>query len=67
MKVRIRPTVISPLTRRKRLGRGFSLKEILSSGLTIEEAMRIGILIDKRRKSVHKENIEILKKLAERK
>ncbi len=44
-----------------REGRGFSLNELKQAGLTIFDAKRIGIYLDKRRKTVHNENVEYLK------
>ncbi len=49
--------------REKRLGRGFSLGELQKAGLTLKDAKKLGIYVDKRRKSVHEENVEYLKKL----
>ena len=49
-----------------RKGRGFSRAEISHVGLTIQQARRLGIPIDKRRKTAYVENInkllEFLKK-----
>jgi len=41
-------------------GKGFSKREILSVWLNIEDAVRIGIPYDKRRKSYHQRNVEFL-------
>lgn len=49
--------------RKKRIGRGFSLGELKEAGVSILEARRKGILIDRRRKTVHPWNVEALKKL----
>lgn len=44
-------------------GRGFSLLEIKSAGLTIAEARRLGLPVDSRRRSLHNVNIEKLKQI----
>jgi len=48
-----------------RKGRGFSLEELKKAGIGLEEARRLGIYVDKRRSTVHQENIEVLQDLAE--
>ena len=62
MSRKIVPVVRSPGHKRLRKGRGFSLGELKRVGLTFKEALKLGLQIDKRRRSVHEENIEILKK-----
>lgn len=44
----------------ERLGRGFSKRELLAAGLTIRDALWIGVPVDSMRKSMHDENIETL-------
>ncbi len=44
----------------ERKGRGFSLRELEAAGLTFDDALGIGIPVDKKRKSLHEENIETL-------
>jgi len=44
-----------------RRGRGFSLGELERAGLTAKEARRLGIYVDKRRRSVHDWNVRALK------
>ena len=44
-----------------RKGKGFSRKEFEEAKITIKEALKLGIPIDKRRSSAYKENIETLK------
>jgi len=48
---------------RVRKGRGFSLKELKEAGLTLRDALRHRIPVDRRRESSHPENIETLKKI----
>jgi large subunit ribosomal protein L13e len=55
------PVVISKGKKRK--GRGFSLEELKLAGISIKEAKKLKIYIDKRRKSVYEENVKFLKKL----
>lgn len=47
---------------RVRKGRGFSLKELKEAGLTLHDALRYKIPVDRRRESSHPENVETLKK-----
>ncbi|MCS7116347.1 MAG: ribosomal protein L13e [Nitrososphaerota archaeon] len=44
-----------------RVGRGFSLLELKEAGLSIEDARRMNLRIDLRRKTMHKENIDLIK------
>jgi large subunit ribosomal protein L13e len=44
-----------------RIGRGFSIGELKEVGLNVKKARKLGLYIDERRRSIHKENIEILK------
>ena len=55
------PTVRSPRDGRPKRGRGFSSEETTQAGLTIEEARRMGLIVDLRRKTVHPENVDALK------
>jgi large subunit ribosomal protein L13e len=49
-----------------REGRGFSLEELKLVNLTPEKAKRIGIAIDRRRKSALEENVKVLKYILEK-
>ena len=61
-KEEVRPVVYTSTRRpRMREGRGFSLGEIRRAGLTVHEARRLGILVDKRRKTSHPTNVQTLK------
>ncbi|MBD3406656.1 MAG: hypothetical protein GF411_11125 [Candidatus Lokiarchaeota archaeon] len=53
--------VRSPKDKRPRRGRGFSHEEISKADLTVDEARRMGLIVDLRRKTAYDENIEILK------
>ncbi len=60
--------VLTPILRkdagkkpRRRIGRGFSKGELEAVGLDFKKALKMGIPIDKRRKTVHEWNIEKLR------
>lgn len=61
MKDKIVPVVKSPKARKLRKGKGFSIGELKQAGVTIELAKKLGIRIDRRRRSVKEENVKILK------
>ncbi|MCS7364239.1 MAG: ribosomal protein L13e [archaeon GB-1867-035] len=50
------------IVKKWKIGRGFSIGELKEAGLTVKEALKLGLRIDKRRKSIHEENIEIIRK-----
>jgi large subunit ribosomal protein L13e len=50
---------------KQRFGRGFSREELKKAGLTLKEVKRLGLQVDVRRRTVHKENIEAIKTLLE--
>jgi len=47
---------------RSREGKGFSLGELKEAGTDYRHALRIGLPVDLRRKTGHKENIKLLKR-----
>ena len=49
-----------------RKGKGFSLSELRAAGLTPEKARKLGIYVDKRRRSVHEWNVKALKDYLEK-
>jgi len=46
--------------RKTRKGKGFSREELKKVGLDFTSALRLGIPVDKRRKSIHEENVKLL-------
>ncbi|MHA1949645.1 MAG: ribosomal protein L13e [Candidatus Thorarchaeota archaeon] len=54
------PTVKSPRDGRPKIGRGFSIEETKQAGLTIEDARRMGLIVDLRRKTAHSQNVTAL-------
>lgn len=57
------PVVYKPGTRKRKVGKGFSLGELQAVGLDFKKALKMGLRIDKRRRSIHQENIDLLKEL----
>jgi hypothetical protein len=55
------PRVKSAQDGRPKKGRGFSSEETSQAGLTIDEARRMGLIVDIRRTTVHPENVAALK------
>lgn len=53
---------LGPIDLGLREGRGFSLGELKAVGLDPKKAMKLGLYVDKRRKTVHEWNVEALKK-----
>ena len=43
---------------KQRFGRGFSRDELKKAGTSLTEAVRLGVLVDSRRKTAHDENVE---------
>ncbi len=52
---------------KQRYGKGFSREELKKSGLSLKEALKFGISVDSRRRTVHEENVEVVKTFLESK
>lgn len=61
MKDNLVPLVRSPTTKKLREGKGFSVGELKQAGVTLELGKKLGIRVDRRRKSVREENVKILR------
>ncbi len=59
----INPVVISPGSAKPKVGSGWSLGEIKSAGLTRKQMKKLHLGIDKFRRTVHEDNVTILKKI----
>jgi ribosomal protein L13E len=46
---------------KQRLGKGFSLGELKEIKLSLKQALKLGIPVDSRRRTVHEENVKTLK------
>jgi len=46
---------------KQRHGRGFSREELKKAGLSVKEALKLGIPMDSRRRTIHDENVEAVK------
>jgi large subunit ribosomal protein L13e len=62
-----RPVIVryKGIERGFRVGRGYSIGEIRAAGLNLKLAKYLNIPIDPRRRSIHNENVESLKKFIE--
>ena len=58
--------VITKQNGKQSLGRGFSPNELKEAGLNMQDAKKIGIRLDIKRKSVHEENVACIKAHAEK-
>lgn len=45
---------------KQRMGKGFSLGELKKAGLNAKQALRLGIFVDYRRRTLHEENVKAL-------
>lgn len=53
--------IITAQSGKEREGKGFSPDELKEAGLTAADARKLGIRIDRKRKTAHEENINTLK------
>lgn len=64
--IAVRPTVFKK-DGKQRLGRGFSREELKKAGISVSEALKLGVPVDLRRRTVHEENVATVKEFLERK
>lgn len=57
---------LGPIDPGLREGRGFSLGELKAAGLDVKKAIKLGVYVDKRRKTVHEWNVNALKEFVEK-
>jgi len=62
--ITVKPKVIKK-GGKQRLGKGFSREELKKAGLSLTEALRLGVPIDSRRRTAHEENVEAVKTFLE--
>jgi large subunit ribosomal protein L13e len=48
---------------KQRFGKGFSREELKSAKLSLKDALRLKIPVDSRRRTLHEENVEVIKSL----
>ena len=58
--------VITKQNGKQSIGRGFSLNELKEAGLNKQDAKKIGVPLDIKRKSLHNENVACIKSHAEK-
>ncbi len=56
----LKPVIVSQ-TGKERMGKGFSPDELKEAGLTAIDAAKLGVSVDRKRKTSREENIETLK------
>ncbi len=50
---------------KKRAGKGFSVGELKEAGLCLKRALKLGLPVDPRRRTIHEENVKLLKNFME--
>jgi ribosomal protein L13E len=58
--------IITKQNGKQSIGRGFSLNELKEAGLNKQDAKKIGIPLDVKRKSLHDENVACIKSHAKK-
>jgi ribosomal protein L13E len=53
--------IITDQTGKKRRGKGFSLNELKEAGLNTSDTKKLGVHLDRKRKTAHEQNIKTLK------
>ncbi len=61
----LKPVIVSQ-TGKERMGKGFSPDELKEAGLTAVDAAKLGISVDRKRRTSREENIETLKAQVEK-
>lgn len=51
---------------KQRCGKGFSREELKKAGINLKEALKFGIPVDFRRRTIHNENVEAVKAFMEK-
>lgn len=64
--IAVKPTVFKK-DGKQRLGRGFSREELKKAGISVSDALKLGVPVDLRRRTVHEENVATVKEFLERK
>ena len=59
-------SVITKQDGKQRRGKGFSTEELEKAGLTLGDAKKLEVPVDKRRSTVHDWNVEVLKAYAQK-
>lgn len=59
--------IVSKKSGKTRKGRGFSREELKEAKLNFQEALRLHLPVDTRRRTKHKENVKALKHLLRKK
>ncbi|MEM2117876.1 MAG: ribosomal protein L13e [Candidatus Bathyarchaeia archaeon] len=64
--IAVKPTVFKK-NGKQRLGRGFSREELKKAGISVSDALKLGVPVDLRRRTVHEENVATVKEFLKRK